>query len=67
MYTFQTPEGRAGWDQIQGMTESVHAELEQMFWQNAKLDALVHGVGGAAHSGSSGGDEKVRLDEGLAL
>ena len=61
MYTFQTPEGRAGWDQIQGMTESVHAELEQMFWQNAKLDALVHGVGRTVHS-ASGGDEKVRLD-----
>ena len=61
MYTFQTPKGRAGWDQVQGMTESVHAELEQMFWQHAKLDALVHGVGRTVHS-ASGGDEKVRLD-----
>ena len=31
MQTFTTPKGCAGWDQIYGMTESVHAELEQMF------------------------------------
>ena len=45
MHTFETPLGRAGWDQVCGMTESVHAELEQMFWQNAKLDLLHSGVG----------------------
>lgn len=61
MRTFKTPEGRAGLDQIYGMTESVQAELEQMFWQRAKLDALLHGVGRSAHS-DLGGDSSVRLD-----
>jgi len=32
--------GRTGWDQVYGMIESVHAELEQMFWQATKLDVL---------------------------
>lgn len=59
--TFETPVGRAGWDQIYGMTESVHAELEQMFWQRAKLDALLHGVGRTVYCDSAG-DAKVRLD-----
>ena len=44
MHVFETPVGRAGWDQIYGMTESVHAELEQMFWQGAKLDVLLLGL-----------------------
>lgn len=33
MFTFKTPEDRAGRDQIQGMTESVHAEMEEMLRQ----------------------------------
>jgi len=61
MHVFETPVGQAGWDQIHGMTESVHAELEQMFWQGAKLDALLHGVGRAAYVGDSA-DGKVSLD-----
>lgn len=61
MRTFRTPTGRAGWDQVHGMTESVQAEIEQMFWQRAKLDALLHGVGRTARSEATG-DGKVRLD-----
>lgn len=44
------------------MTESVHAELEQMFWQKAKIAVITHGVGRTAYPGSSGGDETVCLD-----
>ena len=61
MQTFQTPEGHAGWDQIYGMIESVHAELEQMFWQAAKLDVLSFGVGRTVRRDDTG-DSKVRLD-----
>ncbi len=61
MLTFETPSGRAGWDQVYGMMESVHAELEQMFWQRAKLDTMSHGVGRTVYSDSPG-DGKVRLD-----
>ncbi len=61
MRTFETPKGCAGWDQIHGMTESVHAELEQMFWQVAKLDVLSYCVGRTVnHSGT--GDSKVQFD-----
>ncbi len=61
MHVFDTPVGRAGWDQIYGMTESVHAELELMFSQHAKLDVLSHGVGRTVYVGDTG-DGKVRLD-----
>ena len=61
MYVFETPTGRAGWDQVYGMMESVHAELEQMFWQVAKLDGLSLGVGRTVHVDSTA-DSKVRLD-----
>lgn len=61
MYVFETPAGRAGWDQLFGMMESVQAELEQMFLQAAKLDGLSFGVGRTVHVDSTA-DSKVRLD-----
>ena len=61
MHVFETPVGRSGWDQIYGMTESVHAELEQMFLQVAKLDVLHFGVGRTVYIDGSA-DGKVRLD-----
>ena len=61
MHLFETPVGRAGWDQIHGMTESVHSELEQMFWHGTKLGALLLGVGRTVYVGSSS-DGKVCLD-----
>ncbi len=61
MFVFETPVGRAGWDQLYGMIESVHAELEQMFWQEAKLDGLSLGVGRTVHVDITT-DSKVRLD-----
>lgn len=61
MRVFETPVGGAGWDQLYGMIESVHAELEQMFWQDAKLDGLTLGVGRTVHVDSTA-DSKVRLD-----
>ena len=61
METFQTPPGKAGWDQLHAMTESVQSELEQMFSQRAKLDSLTCGVGRVAdRSGSS--EDKIMLD-----
>lgn len=61
MQMFQTPEGCAGWDQVYGMIESVHAELEQMFWQAAKFDVLSFGVGRTIYQDGAG-DNKVRFD-----
>ena len=61
METFHTPSGKAGWDQLHAMTESVQSELEQMFSQRAKLDSLTYGVGRVANrSGSS--EDKIMLD-----
>ena len=45
MRVFETPVGKAGCDQLDAMTESVQSELEQMFSQTAKLNALKYGVG----------------------
>ena len=45
MQTFQTPRGRAGWDLVEAMEESVQSHLEQMFSQCAKRDTLLYGVG----------------------
>ena len=61
MQVFETPEGCAGSDQLYGMIESVHVELEQMFWQAAKLDTLSFGVGRTVYEDGKG-DSKVRLD-----
>ncbi len=61
MQMFVTPKGRAGWDQIYGMTENVHAGLEQMFWQAAKLDVLSFGVGRTVNHKDTG-DPKVEFD-----
>ncbi|MCY3604279.1 MAG: hypothetical protein OXH45_00830 [Gammaproteobacteria bacterium] len=61
METFPTPPGKAGWDQLHGLTESVQSELEQMFSQRAKLDSLISGVGRAADWGGSS-DDKIMLD-----
>ena len=52
--------GHAGWDHVYGMTESVHAELEQMYWQYSKLYVLLHGVGKTVYSDTADGN--VRLD-----
>ena len=61
MQMFETPEGCAGSDQLYGMIESVHVELEQMFWQVAKLDTLSFGAGRTVYEDSIG-DNKVRLE-----
>ena len=61
METFPTPSGKAGWDQLHAMTESVQSELEQMFSQRAKLDSLTFSVGRTADRGGSA-DDKVMLD-----
>ncbi|MDE0003137.1 MAG: hypothetical protein OXQ29_10620 [Rhodospirillaceae bacterium] len=61
MKTYETPPGRAGSDQLYGMTESVQAELEQMFWQKTKLDMLSFGVGRTVYVGDTA-DARVRLD-----
>jgi len=56
METFPIPLGKAGWDQLHAMTESVQSELEQMFSQRAKLDSLTYGVGKIASRSSSADD-----------
>ena len=61
METFPTPPGKAGWDQLHAMTESVQSELEQMFSQRAKLDSLTCSVGRTADRGGSA-DDKIMLD-----
>ena len=61
METFLTPPGKAGWDQLHAMTESVQSELEQMFSQRAKLDSLTYGVGRVAGRPGSA-EEKIMLD-----
>ena len=60
MKIFPTPKGRAGCDQLDGMTESVQAELEQMFWQTAKHNALSFSVGRTAGSAQLA-DQKIQL------
>ncbi len=61
METFQTPPGKAGWDQLHAMTESVQSELEQMFSQRAKLNSLTCGVGRVANRSDSP-EDKIMLD-----
>ena len=61
MKLFPTPEGRAGCDQVDAMVESVHAELEQMFHQEAKRRTLGHGVGRTVDT-TSHAHRKIRLD-----
>ena len=60
MRVFPTPKGRAGCDQVDAMTESVQSELEQMFWQSAKFNALSLGVGRTA-DGTQLVDQKLKL------
>ena len=60
MRTFQTPTGRAGSDQLHGITESVNSHLERMFLQGAKRSILEHGVGRTT-STAGGVDGKVQL------
>jgi len=62
MQWFQTPKGEAGSDQLDAMEESIQAAIEQMFWQVAKRDSLVFGVGRSAAKSSSNPDRDVRLD-----
>lgn len=45
MQIFQTPQGRAGSDQLHGIEESINSHLERMFLQGAKHSILAHGVG----------------------
>ena len=61
MKQYIAPKGRAGSDQIDAMTESVQSELEQMFFQVAKLKSLIHGVGRTGIT-SDGPDSKIKLD-----
>ena len=58
MQAFQTPKGRAGCDQLDGMTESVQSELEQMFLQSAKSNVLSFGVGRTV-GGTERADSKI--------
>ena len=60
MYTFETPAGRAGTDQLYGIEESINSHLEQMFLRSAKRSILEHGVGRTT-STAGGIDSKVRL------
>ena len=60
MYTFQTPVGRAGSDQLYGILESINSHLERMFFQAAKRSILKHGVGRTT-STAEGIDSKVQL------
>jgi len=61
MHAFRAPEVRAGWNRMQGMTESVYAKMNQEFGQNTKFDVLKHGPGRVVRSDSSG-DEKACRD-----
>ena len=61
MQMFQTPEGKAGSDQVDSMIESVHAEIEQMFDQSAKGKTLEFGVGRTT-AYSTAPDVKIQLD-----
>ena len=60
MYTFQTPPGRAGTDQLYGIEESINSHLEQMFLKGAKRSILECGVGRTT-STTGGIDSKVRF------
>ena len=61
MEQYITPTGQAGSDQIDAMIESVQSELEQMFFQFAKLKSIIHGVGRTGMT-SDGPDSKIKLD-----
>ena len=60
MYTFQTPKGGAGTDQLYGIQESISSHLEGMFLQDAKRSILEHGVGRTT-STAGGIDSKIQL------
>ena len=62
MHWFQTPKGEAGSDQLDAMEESIQAAIEQMFWQVAKRESLVFGVGRTAMKSSGNPDRDLRLD-----
>ena len=62
MQWFQTSKGEAGSDQLDAMEESIQAAIEQMFWQVAKHDSLLFGVGRAAAKSSNNPDWDMRLD-----
>ena len=62
MQLFKTPTGEAGCDQLDAMEESVQAAIEQMFWQVAKRNSLVFGVGRSAAKLSDSLDRDMRLD-----
>lgn len=61
MQYFKTPVGRAGTDQLSAMEESIQFQLEQMFFQLAKKNALENGVGRSARASGSA-DDNMRLD-----
>ena len=61
MKQFITPTGKAGCDQVDGMIESVHSELKQMYGQAAELQALKHGVGRTVKT-ANGPNSKIQLD-----
>ena len=60
MYTFETPLGRAGTDQLYGMEESINSHIERMFFACARRSVLEHGVGRTT-STAGGADSQVRL------
>ncbi|MCY4003292.1 MAG: hypothetical protein OXF33_06275 [Rhodospirillales bacterium] len=62
MPLFQTPKGEAGSDQLDAMEESIQGAIEQMFWQVAKRESLVFGVGRSAAKSSANPDWDMRLD-----
>lgn len=61
MKLFQTPPGKAGCDQIDAMVESIHSEIEQMFFQFARRSTFEHGVGRTTKA-LSGADSGIALD-----
>ena len=61
MKMYQTPTGCTGSDQVNAMEESVNTQLEQMFHQAAKRNALDYGVGRTTMTSGGAGDT-LRLD-----
>ena len=60
MYTFETPLGRAGTDQLYGIQESINSHVERMFFKCARRSVLEHGVGRTTSTPGSA-DSKVQL------
>ena len=60
MKFFQTPKGRAGMDQLDGIQESISSHLERMFLQSAKRNLLQYELGNTT-STTEGNNRKMQL------